>query len=210
MSRVHGERKQWKAGLIDRPCFSNGGVAVQKKMSDGQRRTIYGMATRLGIYEKGNKDDDLHAIVFRVTGKDSIGKLTERDADLVIGELVKLKKGGRTGTERRKNYPGDKKQDHRPGMITPAQRKAVWFYMYRLEELDQEPSQATRAERLCAIIKKFLRVDAAAREPLRFISFKDAGRLIEVLKNMVRYEEQKGSLKDGELPRRRGGGRSDK
>ena len=176
-----------------------------KNMSDGQRRTIYGMATQLGLYEKGNKDDSLHAIVYRATKKESIGQLTGEEADRVIGELVKLKNVGRVKAER-KNPSEEKKRGHRPGMINPDQQKAVWFYMYRLEELDKEPSPTSRAERLCAIIKKYLHADAAVRDPLRFVSFEDGGTLIEVLKKIVRNEKRK-AVKDGELPqcRRQGG-----
>jgi len=156
------------------------------------------MATQLGLYEKGNKDDALHAIVYRVAGKESIGQLTEKEADLVVVDLVKIKNGGQTKMER-KNPRGKKARGHRPGMINPDQQKAVWYYMYRLEELDKEPSPTSRAERLCAIIKKYLHADAAARDPLRFVSFEAGGTLIEVLKKMVRSEKRK-AVKDGVLP----------
>ena len=165
------------------------------KISDGQRRTIYGMATQLGLYEKGNKDDDLHAIVYRVTGKESIGKLSEKEAGLIIGELVKLKSGSRGRADRKNARGRQKTREHRPGMITPEQEKAVWFYMYRLEEMDEEPAQMTRAERLCAVIKKYMHVDAAARDPMRFMSFKAGSTLIEVLKKMVQYEKRKAGVK---------------
>lgn len=167
----------------------NGGAFVQKKMSAGKRRTIYGIATQLGIYEKDNKDDDLHAIVYRVTNKESIGLLTDQEADLVIGELVKLKGISRARMDRKKPS-GKKAQEHRPGMISPGQEKTIWFYMYRLEELDVKPSQLSRAERLCAIIKKYLHIDAASSNPFQFMSFKAGSTLIEILKNMVRYETE--------------------
>lgn len=174
---------------------------MPEKMSTGKRRTIYGMATQLGIYDKDNKDDDLHALVLRVTGKESIGQLTEKEANLVIREMVKLKGGQTTKTERNARKKKDL-QNHRPGMISPAQQRAVWFQMYRLEELDTEPPQLSRAERLCAIIKKYLRVDAAAKDPFRFVTLEDGGTLIEVLKKMVRYEERRA----GKIPQRCGGG----
>jgi len=147
------------------------------------------MATQLGIYEKNNKDDDLHAIVYRVTKKESIGLLTGREADLVIGELVKLK-NSRAKADR-KNTRGKKEREHRPGMITPGQERAVWRYMYRLEEVSKKSSQKTRAERLCAIIKKHIHVDASTRDPLRFLSFSAGSTLIEVLKKIIQYEERK-------------------
>lgn len=164
---------------------------MTEKMSAEKRRTIYGMATQLGIYDKNNKDDDLHVIVYRVTGKESLGQLTEKEASLVIRELVKLK-GGRTVKQSRNSPPGEKeKSRHRPGMINPGQQKAVWFYMYRLEEFDVKESQISRADRLCAIIKKYLHIDTVARDPFRFVSFEGGSTLIEVLKKMLRYEERK-------------------
>lgn len=162
----------------------DGGIVVRGKMNARQRRAIYGMATQIGIYEKGNKDDDLHTIVWRLTGKESIGHLTSKEANLVIGELSKLKRCC-------KSDRGGKPQGHRAGMISKDQERAVWYYMYRLEEMDETPSQLSRAERLCAVIKKYLHVDTLASDPFRFISFKAAGTLIEVLKNIVRYEERK-------------------
>jgi len=169
---------------------------MSEKMSAEKRKTIYGMATQLGIYDKHNKDDDLHAIVYRVTGKESIGQLTEKEAALVIRELVKLK-GGRAAKPARDIPPGKKeKPRHRPGMISPGQQKAVWYHMYRLEEFDAEASQVSRADRLCAIIKKWLHVDAVARDPFRFVTFEDGSTLIEVLKKMVQYEETKAGKKE--------------
>ncbi|ACV64884.1 hypothetical protein Dtox_4217 [Desulfofarcimen acetoxidans DSM 771] len=166
---------------------------MQNKMSHGKRKTIYGMATQLGIYQKGNENDDLHAIVHRVTRKGSISQLTDEEADLVVGELVKLKRENRA-LKARKN-PDEYKQKHRSGMINPNQEKAVWFYMYRLEELDSTPSQKTRTERLCAIIEKYLHVSAYTGDPFRFVSFANGSILIEVLKKMVRHEKLKAEEK---------------
>lgn len=177
---------------------------MTEKMSTEKRRTIYGMATQLGIYDKNNKDDDLHVIVYRVTGKESLGQLTEKEASLVIRELVKIK-GGREVKQVRNSPPGEKeKLRHRPGMINPGQQKAVWFYMYRLEEFDVKESQVSRADRLCAIIKKYLHIDAVARDPFRFVSFEDGGKLIEVLKKMLQYEERRSKKKAEVLGNRNG------
>lgn len=167
-----------------------------KKMSAEKRKTIYGMATQMGLYDKYNKDDDLHALVFRVTGKESISQLSDKDASLVIRELVKLK-GGREGQANPPGKSTGKKemQKHRPGMITPGMQKAVWYHMYRLQELDSKTSEMTLGERLCAIIKKFLRVDAVPQDPMRFVTFEAGNTLIEILKKMVQYEERKAGVK---------------
>ncbi len=162
------------------------------KMSDKKRKTIYGMATQLGLYDKHNKDDNLHAIVLRLTGKESISQLTEEEGGLVVNELIKLKgRGGRVTKTTRGKSPEESLKGHRPGMISLDMQKTVWFYMYRLEELDKKPSQISLGKRLCALIKKYLHVDAVERDPMRFVSFKGGRTLIEVLKKIVEHEKQK-------------------
>lgn len=179
-------------------------LPVTEKMTAEKRKTIYGMATQLGIYDKSNKDDDLHAIVHRLTGKESIGQLTDKEASLVIRELVKLKGGRTASTHQAKSGKKKESPQHRPGMINPKQQKAVWWYMYRLEELDEVTSSIPRADRLCAIIKKHLSVDAVARDPFRFVSFENGITLIEVLKKILRYEERRAKKKAEVLGNRNG------
>ena len=41
-----------------------------------QIRKIYAIGNALGIVERGNEDDDLHALVSALTGKDSVKALT--------------------------------------------------------------------------------------------------------------------------------------
>ena len=41
-----------------------------------QIRKIYAIGNALGIVERGNEDDDLHALVSALTGKDSVKSLT--------------------------------------------------------------------------------------------------------------------------------------
>lgn len=172
---------------------------TDKKMSSDKRRTIYGIATQLGIYDKQNKDDDLHALVLRVTGKESIGQLNDKLASLVISELVKLKGGSEIKRATPPGAPREKRESqkhgqHRAGMITPGMQRTVWYHMYRLEELDKELSQRALGERLCAIIKKFLQVDAVPQNPMQFVSFDAGNTLIEILKKMVHYEEHKAGV----------------
>lgn len=156
------------------------------KMTTEQRQTIYGMATQLGIYEKGNPNDDLHALVDSLTGKSSIGDLTVSDAARVISELIRLKDG--------QNMPRKSKKAtevNRPGMITPDQIRKVWFFMYRLAEFDREPSKVSLAYRLCKIIEKELKITAFEKDPFRFISFEQGSTLIEVVKKYVQYVKRK-------------------
>lgn len=158
------------------------------KMTNEQRQTIYGMATQLGLYEKGNPNDDLHALVSGLTGKDSISQLTNPDAARVISELIRLKDG--------QNLPRKPKEKvvpnvSRPGMILPDQVKKVWYFMYRLAELDREPSKVSLGYRLCKIIEKHLNVSAFEKDPFRFVTFEQGSILIEVIKKMVQYEKRK-------------------
>jgi hypothetical protein len=156
------------------------------KMANGQRRTIYGMATQLGIYEKGNQDDNLHQLVYSLTGKASISDLDNRDAARVILELVKLKDS--QGLPRiYKKIP----DVTRPGMITPDQEKKVWFFMYRLAEYDREPAKVSLGYRLCKIIEKEIKVTAIEKDPFRFLTFSQGSNLIEVVKKYVQYEKRK-------------------
>ena len=45
-----------------------------------QIRKIYAIGNALGIVERGNEDDDLHALVSALTGKDSVKSLTYTEA----------------------------------------------------------------------------------------------------------------------------------
>jgi len=149
------------------------------KITNEQRRSIYGIASQLGIYEKGNPDDNLHVLVGRVTEKKSIADLDAADAAKVIYELIKLKDGQRIS---------------RAGMITPAQEKKIWFFMYKLSSFDKEPSKVKLAYRLCKIIKKELKISACERKPFQFVSFENGNTLIEVIKKYVQYEERRNGV----------------
>lgn len=50
--------------------------------------------------------------------------------------------------------------------------------MYRLQ--DASPSKAPLGDRLCAIIKKELGMDAFPKDPFAWISYKDGNKLVEV------------------------------
>ncbi len=157
-------------------------------MTSEQRQTIYGMATQLGIYEKGNSNDNLHLLVNKLTGKDSIGKLDKADAAKVISELIHLKNGI---LPKKQEKPKKLQPKQIPGMIMPEQAKKVWYFMYRLQEFDNEPSKVSLGCRLCGIIQKHLNVSAFEKDPFRFVTFENASILIEVVKKLVKYEERK-------------------
>lgn len=54
-----------------------------------QIRKIYAIGNALGIVERGSEDDDLHALVSALTGKDSVKALTYAEAQAVIIDLQK-------------------------------------------------------------------------------------------------------------------------
>lgn len=158
------------------------------KMSAEQRKRIFGLARELGIHEKDNPDDELHALVLRETGKESISKLSAAEADQVIGEMYRLLDKGHVPGSRQKNESG---RQRRPGMITPEQVKKVWHLMYQLAELDPSPAKVSLGYRLAKIIEKELKVNSFEKDPFRFVTFNHGGTLIEKLKFYVSSEKRK-------------------
>ena len=117
-----------------------------------QIRKIYAIGGALGMVKRNEEDDLLHELVEGMTGKKSIKALTYGEACKVIGELE-----GRQGTPppRKSGKPLRKTA---PGHTSEGQRRKVWALMYQLQ--DASPSKAPLGDRLCAIIKKELGMDA--------------------------------------------------
>ena len=116
-----------------------------------QIRKIYSIGNALGIVERGNEDDDLHALVSALTGKDSVKSLTYAEAQAVITDLQKRQGAAPLPRHKPKTHP------ERPGGATDGQQRKVWALMYQLAKADKEPSTASLGERLCGIIRKELR-----------------------------------------------------
>ena len=137
-----------------------------------QIRKIYAIGGALGMVKRNEEDDLLHELVEGMTGKKSIKALTYGEACKVIGELE-----GRQGTPppRKSGKPLRKTA---PGHTSEGQRRKVWALMYRLQ--DASPSKAPLGDRLCAIIKKELGMDAFPKDPFAWISYKDGNKLVEV------------------------------
>ena len=140
---------------------------------------IFALAKKAGMSGKqGN--EDLHALVNSVCGKDSLKELTDNDYAAVIKEL-QIRAG--TSGDYQKKSKGNAK-----GM-TEGQERKIWRLMYELEELS--PSSAALGERLCGIIKKEFKVDATSKNPLAWFSYNDASKMIEILKRYVSSAERK-------------------
>lgn len=59
------------------------------------------------------------------------------------------------------------------------------------------PSKAPLGDRLCAIIKKELGMDAFPKDPFAWISYKDGNKLVEVLKGYVKTAQKSRGDADG-------------
>lgn len=148
-------------------------------MTQKQRtQRIYALGSRLGLLENGNKDDLLHNLVFRLTGKKHISSLSETEYKTVINDMYTQLK-----IDSYEAPPHPKpRYEFVPGMMSVGQQKMVWKLMYQLKELDVVLSKASLGDRLCSIIKKELHSDATAKEPFKWLSYKQGSKLIEILK----------------------------
>ena len=54
-----------------------------------QIRAIYALGTKLGI-NQNNREDNLHQLVYSITGKESVKALTKYEAALVQSELHRM------------------------------------------------------------------------------------------------------------------------
>lgn len=78
-----------------------------------QIRKIYAIGNALGIVERGNEDDDLHALVSALTGKDSVKSLTYTEAQAVIADLQKRQGAAPLPRHKPKTHPERARRGHR-------------------------------------------------------------------------------------------------
>lgn len=151
-------------------------------MTQAQRtQKIYALGSQLGLLENGNKDDLLHNLVFRLTGKKHISGLTESEYETVINELYTQMK-----IESYEEPPHPKpRYESVPGMMSIGQQKMAWKLMYQLKDLDDDKPSAALGDRLCGIIKKELHTDATPKQPFQWISHAQGSKLIEILKKYI-------------------------
>ena len=151
-------------------------------MTTAQRtQRIYALGARLGILDSGNKDDLLHNLVFRITGKKRISDLTEAEYKAVMNDLcTQLKIDGLDEPPNRSH-----KYEFVPGMMSEGQQKMVWKLMYQLKEYDLSRSASTLGSRLCSIIKKELHKDCPPDQPLVWLTYVQGSKLIEIIKKYV-------------------------
>ena len=159
------------------------------KMTDNERRRIFGLARELGI-----NSEELHILVNGVTGAVSITELDKKQTYAVIRELsdrVKL-----SGEAAHKSSKPKKEEMIVPGMITPNQKKYCWKMIYHLAEL--EPRETAVGERMCGAIGKILGITAVPEDPFKWVSFEQGRDLIEGLKRYV-YSAERKAIREGRL-----------
>ncbi len=142
------------------------------KITAKQIQVIYALGAKTGTLEHGNKDDELHSIVYRVCGKTSIKDLTDVDFRSVVATL----------------------NGYLPqvDMMTDKQKGKAWRYIYRLVELDQNESKGKAGTRMLGAIKKILNVEAEdVKNPFKGLTLEQGEKLIESLKRYVVTAEKK-------------------
>lgn len=165
-----------------------------RKLETFQLRKIYAIANALGIREPGGGQDELHALVEELTGKDSIKNLTYKEAGTVIARLEQLQ-----GKPVSPKPSTGKRKEHRekPGGVTSGQQKKIWALMYELKKHDEFPNDVPLGDRLCAVIKKEMHMDAVAKDPFVWLNFRQGNNLIEILKRYVENARKKGGAGSG-------------
>ncbi len=142
-------------------------------------KSLYAMAAVGGLVDKNSDEDELHLIVRRLTGKESIKKLTRSEYFRVHQEIDRIVNDKSDG-----------------GRIDEEQIKKAWALMYRIAELS--PFDVSVGDRMCGAIKKICKVDAHPKDPFRFINSQNLWRLIEQLKRYVESLEKKSEKIGGE------------
>lgn len=142
-----------------------------------QIQCIYVIAAKCGLVERGNKEDNLHNLVYQLTEKESISELTEDQAAAVIRRLKDTE--ANAADEEVKSY------------ISEAQIKKIFGLAYDLAALS--PSEAKVKDRLCGIISKELGVKVNPRSDIfKGFSERQGAKLIDALKRYVRSAKRKG------------------
>lgn len=161
-------------------------------MTAQERKSIFAFCRELGIGE-----DDRHALIYSVTGKESTTELSADETRQVIHELTeRLKLKNRT-----KPLEERKPRAYKPqvaGMMTPGQQSLAWRLIYRLKELDASPNSASAGERMAGAIRKELGITTVeGKDIFRWVSFDDGAKLIEKLKMYVRSAERQAKKRTG-------------
>ena len=144
-----------------------------------QIQAIYVIGAKCGLVERGNKQDNLHNLIYQLTEKESVSELTEEQAAAVISRLKSEEAAVIAADEQVKAF------------ISEAQIKKIFGLMYELAA--PSPSQAKVKDRLCGIIQKEMGLKVNPRSDIfRGFSERQGARLIDALKRYVRQAKRKG------------------
>lgn len=164
-------------------------------MTAAQRKAIFGICKKLGM-----SDDDRHALVLSVTGKESTKELTDRETEEVLKELWK-RLGGETVPPEKRNPKAYRPEV--PGMITNRQKGRAFALLYELKKYDETPSKISDGARMAGIIRKELKITAYEGEHLwDWVNFENAVKLIEALKGYVNSAKKKAKGRENNENRR--------
>jgi len=145
-----------------------------------QIQLIYVIGTKCGLVEHGNKQDNLHNLVYQLTEKESVSELTEEEAAAVIR---RLKSEEETITAANVN-------EQVKAFISEAQIKKIFGLMYELAALS--PSDAKVKDRLCGVIQKELGIKVNPRRDIfKGFSERQGAKLIDAIKRYVRQAKRK-------------------
>jgi len=164
---------------------------MQKSIENWQIRSIFAMGRDLGIVQAGSHDDNLHALVEGITGKESIKLLSFKEATQVISRLKTDLDFGSPPPERKKAS----------ALVSTAQISKIWALMYQLSNLDTEPDICPLRTRLKGVAQKALGRDFGRDYNwLQSLSKSDANKVTETLKRYVASAKRKNSMggADGE------------
>lgn len=127
-------------------------------------RSLYGLAKSP---ELNLDNDNLHAVVFRVTGKASIKELTQTEVKAVVRELVLLKE-----------------MYQREASMSRSNENVLWAsdgQRFQIRMLEKELGWNTNPARLKGFMKKF-----SKKENIKWLTAEEASKLIEGLKGAKR------------------------
>lgn len=154
-------------------------------MTSKQIQRIYKLGSVLGLV----KNDELHTLVYGMTGKTHVSQLADDEYQAVEHELLaRIKLSHLTPPPQRYKKRGSTRVS--AGM-TEGQQNKVWQLMYALAGRDRKPTSATVGVRLCGIIKRQFRMDVTAQQPFRWLNYRQGSQLIEILKGYVSSAEQR-------------------
>lgn len=150
-----------------------------------QIQRVYALGAKAQLLDSGNKNDDLHAFVYQLTGQTSISNVDQKHFNALEKLLL--------GNVRAVNPPPEpvytKKQEPQ-AWASKEQAGLAFRLIYRLQELS--PSSAAPKSRLAGVMEKVLgRKFDVDKDIFYGVSSDEANKVIETLKRYVRNEERK-------------------